>query len=316
LKRVQHFLEYVLLRIAVGVLTHIPAHVAGRVGAALGRLGYSPLRIRRAVVEDNLLQAFPEKDQAWRDAIARKAYEHLGRETLAMLRLSRLDHDEILRQTGFSDPDNADALYRMKNRGAVIVVGHFGNWELGAATMATRGYPLDVIAQRQSNPWFDRYVVAARERLGVRVIERSRAPREGLRGLRNNRLVVFGADQNAGRSGVFVPFFGRLASTHRGAALMAIRTGAPIIMALPLRQPDGTYHTTVEIIEANPESIAGEPDAVMELLTARFTARLEAAIREHPDQYLWHHRRWKTRPQQGAVEAVDPIVEPERRPEV
>ncbi len=295
-KSVQHWIEYALLRLAVGTLIRIPRRTADRMGAALGRLGYSPLRIRRNVVEANLLKAFPGQAQEWRDDIARRAYEHLGREMLAMLRLSRLDREDIISQTAFTDEGDADALYRAKGKGAVIVVGHFGNWELGAATMAARGYPLDVIAQRQANPYFDRYLVAARERLGVRVIERSRAPKEGLRGLRQGRLVVFGADQNAGRSGVFVPFFGHLASTHRGAALMAIRTGAPVIMALPLRQPDGTYLTRVELIEANPESIHEDNDVAMEILTARFTARLEGAIREHPDQYLWHHRRWKTRP--------------------
>ncbi len=296
MRRLQHFIEYLLLRLAVGILTRIPTRTADRLGAALGRLGYAPLRIRRDVVEANLLRAFPEKDAAWREDIARKAYEHLGRETLAMLRISRLSKQDILEQTAFSDDGNADALYRAKGKGAVIVVGHFGNWELGAATMAARGYPLDVIAQRQANPWFDRYLVAARERLGVRVIERSRAPKEGLRGLRQGRVVVFGADQNAGKGGVFVPFFGHLASTHRGAALMAIRTGAPVIMALPLRQPDGSYRTIVELVEANPETIHEDNDTAMEILTARFTARLEAAIRQNPDQYLWHHRRWKSRP--------------------
>lgn len=242
------------------------------------------------------MRAFPEKDQAWRDDVARRAFEHLGREMLGMLRVARLTPAQILEQTSFTDIDDSDGLYRAKGKGAVIVVGHFGNWEIGAATMATRGYPLDVIAQRQANPYFDRYMIAAREKLGARVIERSRAPREGLRSLRQGRVVVFGADQNGGTGGVFVPFFGHLASTHRGAALMAVRTGAPMIMAFPLRQADGTYHTRVDLIEANPEAVSADPDEAMKILTARFTARLEQAIRENPDQYLWHHRRWKTRP--------------------
>jgi KDO2-lipid IV(A) lauroyltransferase len=295
-KKAQHLIEYALLRFVVAILTRIPRRAADRMGAALGRLGYSPFRIRRTVVEQNLQRAFPEKSQEWRDDVARKAFEHLGREMLAMLRLARLSREEIVGQANFVDLNHADEVFRAKGKGAVIVVGHFGNWEIGAATMATRGYPLDVIAQRQANPWFDRHLVATRERFGIRVIERSKAPREGLRSLRKGRVVVFASDQNGGRNGVFVPFFGSLASTHRGAALMAIRTGAPVIMAFPLRQPDGSYLTRVELLEANPENLHDDPDVAMELLTARFTARLEAAIRENPDQYLWHHRRWKTRP--------------------
>ncbi|MEO5511249.1 MAG: lysophospholipid acyltransferase family protein [Longimicrobiales bacterium] len=296
MRKVMYFVEYALLRFVVGILTRIPQGLASRMGATLGGLGYSPLGIRREVVDANLLRAFPEKDDAWRRDVARKSYEHLGREIIAMLRLSHLDEAEIMRQTSFTDRDQADELFRAKGKGAVIVVGHFGNWELGAATMATRGYPLDVIAKRQKNPYFDHYIVAARNRLGVRIIERSRAPKEGLRSLRQGRVVVFGADQNAGRGGVFVPFFGHLASTHRGAALMAIRTGAPVIMALPRRLPDGTYCTVVEVIEPNPESIHEENEIAMEILTARFTKRLEEEIRKYPDQYLWHHRRWKTPP--------------------
>jgi KDO2-lipid IV(A) lauroyltransferase len=274
MRNFMYFIEYALLRLVVGALTRIPPRFAGRMGARLGALGYSPFGIRRAVVDDNLRRAFPDRDEAWRQDVARRSYEHLGRETVAMLRLSRLDDAEIRQQTSFTDRDHADALFRAKGKGAVIVVGHFGNWELGAATMATRGYPLDVIAKRQKNPYFDKYIVAARNRLGVRIIERSRAPKEGLRSLRQGRVVVFGADQNAGRGGVFVPFFGHLASTHRGAALMAIRTGAPVIMALPRRQPDGTYCTDVEVIEANPEAIHEDTDTAMEILTARFTKRL------------------------------------------
>ena len=296
MKKIQHLTEYALLRLTVALLTRIPKTTADRWGAALGRLGYAPFKIRRRVVEQNLLRAFPDRDQAWRDDVAKRAFEHLGRETLAMLRLSKLEHEDIIAQTDYVDLHDSVSLFEAKGKGAVVVVGHFGNWEIGAATMATRGFPLDVIAKRQANPYFDRYLIAARRRLGVHVIERSKAPKEGLRSLRKGRAVVFGADQNAGKTGVFVPFFGHLASTHRGAALMAIRTGAPMVMAFPLRQPDGTYLIKGELLEANPENIHEDIETAMQILTARFTARLEAAIREHPDQYLWHHRRWKTRP--------------------
>ena len=299
MRKLAHLVQYALLRIAIAVLTRIPDRTADRIGAAAGRLGYAPLGIRRKVVDDNLRQAFPERDQAWRDDVARQSYEHLGRETLSMLRLSVLDPEVTLRDTDVAGVDEANDLYVRKGKGAVVVVGHFGNWEIGAAAMARRGYPLDVIVQRQSNPYFDRYLIAARERMGARVIERGRAPKEGLRSLRQGRVLVFAADQNARRGGVFVPFFGRLASTHRGAALMAIRTGAPMILALPLRQPDGRYLLTAEVIEANPELLSEDMESAIQQLTARFTARLEAAIREAPGQYLWHHRRWKTRPGNG-----------------
>jgi KDO2-lipid IV(A) lauroyltransferase len=125
------------------------------------------------------------------------------------------------------------------------------------------------------------------------VIERSRATKLALRALRRGRAVAFGADQNAGRTGVFVPFFGRLASTHRGAALMALRTGAPVFLAVPLRADDGRYRMRVEEVVVDR---AGNPEEVVERITVAFTQRLEQAVLAAPAQYLWQHRRWKTRP--------------------
>jgi hypothetical protein len=127
LKKLQHLAEYAMLRVAVGILTRIPPHVADTIGAKLGSLGYSPFRIRRAVVDDNLKRAFPEKDEAWRANVARKSYEHLGREMIAMLRLSKLSREEILKQTSYEDTDDADTLFRSKGRGGVIVVGLVDN---------------------------------------------------------------------------------------------------------------------------------------------------------------------------------------------
>jgi Kdo2-lipid IVA lauroyltransferase/acyltransferase len=265
---------------------------AGRVGALLARLGHSPVRLRRKVVEEQLRAAFPDRDSAWIEATSRAAYEHLGREMVAMLRMSRLRPEQLVERTDIVGLEPVLAAVQA-NRGVVIAAGHLGNWELGAAMLAVRGVPIDVIAQRQRNPYFDRVIIEARERLGMRVIERGQAPRLALRSLRQGKLVAFVADQNAGPTGVFVPFFGRLASTHRGPALMALRTGAPIFLAVPVRVPGGRYRMTLEEIVADRE---GEQEAVIERLTAAFTAGLERAIRKFPEQYLWHHRRWKTRP--------------------
>jgi KDO2-lipid IV(A) lauroyltransferase len=211
---------------------------------------------------------------------------------MAMIRLAALDAEAVLERTEFV---GLDALRAALDRGCgvVMVTGHFGNWEIGGAALAVRGFPLDVVAQRQSNPLFDRALVAARERLGMRVIERGRAPKEGLRALRQGRVVAFVADQDAKRAGVFVPFFGRAASTHRGPALLALRTGAPLFLGTPLRTAQGGYRIGLEEVEVERE---GSLDEIVDRWTARFTARLEAAVRAAPEQYFWQHRRWKSRP--------------------
>lgn len=291
--RLKHRLEYGAFRAALGALNTLPPAVARSVGAGVASFGFRPLRIRADHVRRNLERAFPEQTQEWRDRIAAESYAHLGREMIAMMQLSRMSHDELIARTEVVDYERVSRMMRESEGGTVVVGGHFGNWEIGTATMAARGYPVNLVAQRQANPLFDAYLVDARRRLGINVIERRQAPRLGLRALRRGEILVFGADQNAGRNGIFVPFFGHLASTHRGPALLALRTRALFFLAVPLRVEDGRWRLELEQIDYDPD---GDVDDVVYRITADFTARLEAAIRRTPGQYLWHHRRWKTRP--------------------
>jgi KDO2-lipid IV(A) lauroyltransferase len=292
LKRARHVVEYGLLRAAIGILNLFPDRLAEAAGAAVGRLGYAPFRIRRRVAEENVRLAFPERDEAWVQRVVKASYEHIGREAVVMLRLNRKTPEQLLARTRVDGMEQADAAFRL-GRGMVVCAGHFGNWEVAAAMIPPRGYPLDAIVTRQQNPHFDAYIVRTRKRLDVNIIRRGGATEAATAAIRQGRAVAFAADQNANRTGIFVPFFGRLASTHRGAALIAVRTGAPMYLALPTRQPDGTYLMRLEEV---PFDRQGEMDDVVRRGTAAFTAMLEAAIRERPEQYLWQHRRWKTRP--------------------
>lgn len=292
-----HRIEYALFAGAVAVGCRVSERAAARLATAAGRLAYRPFGIRRRVVEEHIRLAFPERDEAWVRRMAAAAYAHLGREAIAMLRMAELTREHVLEHTrteGFDAfRERVDAA-----RGAVVVTGHIGNWEIGAATVAARGIPTDVVAQRQANPLFDRAVVEARERLGLHVIERRDAPKRVLRSLRAGRVVAFVADQNAGRGGVFVPFFGRPASTHRGPALMAIRAHKPLFLGISLRSADGRYHLRLDEIDVDRSD---DTDAAVQRLTAAFTAGLEAAVKSAPDQYFWHHRRWKTRPAEERI---------------
>jgi KDO2-lipid IV(A) lauroyltransferase len=148
------------------------------------------------------------------------------------------------------------------------------------------------VVQRQRNPLFDEALIASRRSLGHGVIDRIKATRLAIKALRRGHAVAFAADQNAGKAGIFVPFFGRLASTHRGAALFAVKTGAPLFLGTSLRRENG-YEVRLQRVDVPRD---GALDDVVYQLTVAFTARLEAVVREAPEQYLWLHRRWKTRP--------------------
>lgn len=213
-----------------------------------------------------------------------------------MVALGARSADEIRERTPLT---GLDALTRAigRGRGVVVVTGHFGNWEIAAAALAVRGIAIDAVVQRQRNPLVDRDIRAVRERLGVRVIDRRRASKLVPPALAAGHVVGFVADQNAGRHGIFVPFFGQPASTHRGAALFALRARAPLFVGVGVRRDDGSYDCRTEEIVVDRE---GPVDDVVHRMTAAFTARLEAEIRTAPEQYFWLHNRWKTQPPAAA----------------
>ena len=289
---IRHRLEYGLVRTARAIDRLLGPRRSAAVASALGRFVYRRLRIRADVVEDQLRHAFPDRDDAWIRRVAEGAYEHLAREAMMLIRLSRLGREAVLEATELEgEAELRSAL--AEGKGALIVSGHLGNWEIGGSGVAVRGYPMDAVARRQANPIIDRMVNRARERLGMRIISMGGATKQSLRALREGRTVGLVADQDARARGVFVPFFGRAASTFRGPAVLALRSGAPVLAASAVRRDDGRYRIRLRRVPI-PEAATDEEREWA--LTAALAAALEAAIREHPSQYLWHHRRWKTRP--------------------
>src|SRR5688572_14328053 len=286
--RLKHRLEYAGFLAALAGNRLLGDRAAARLGEALGRLGY-PLRLRRDVVERNLRIAFPERDDAWIARVARASYAHLGRELLFMLRLSFATREDVIARTVIDGADPAIRDYH-ERRGVIVVAGHFGNWELGAAAYTARGFELDAIAKRAKNPLFYQHILDARQRLGLRVIDMRGASKHALRTLREGRGLAIVADQYAGRTGITVPFFGRPTSMLRAPAVLALRSGAPLYVCLPVRLPDGRYHAILEPIDTTPTD---DMDADVVRITAAWAVHLEAAVRQHPEQYLWHHRRWR-----------------------
>lgn len=301
--RVRHRLEYLLV-LAARVLDRIlgPRRSAA-LATAIGRFAYLRLRIRATVVESQLREAFPERDEAWIHRVAGGAYEHLAREAMMMIRLSRLGREEVLKVTYVPGLDDLREALEEGN-GVIIFAGHLGNWEVGGAALAARGIPFDAVARSQENPIIDRLINEGRARLGMTIIPMGEATKGSLRSLRAGRVVALIADQDARQRGLFVPFFGRPASTFRGPALLAIRSGAPVFAAASTRRPDGRYRVQLRRVPM-PEV---DDQARLEWeLTARLTAALEAAVREDPAQYLWHHRRWKTQaPARGVAAGEAP----------
>lgn len=279
----------------------VPERAAVALAVFLGWMAGSVLRARRRVVDQNVALAFPDRDRSWRDRVARASYVHLAREWMATFRLTRLERDQVMSRTNMVGFEAFEAAVE-EGKGVVLMTGHLGNWEFCAAGFTARGIALDAVTKSMANSEFGMALLEARRRTGMGIIDVDEAPRGVLRSLRAGRVVAMLADQNAHRGGIFVPFFGKLASTARGPALFALRTGAPMFLGIPLRHAGWKQEYSVELRRIDFQR-SGNLDADVEALTVAHTLALERAIEEAPEQYFWQHKRWKKRPEGEALES-------------
>jgi Kdo2-lipid IVA lauroyltransferase/acyltransferase len=292
--RLPHYLQYGALRAVVAALGTLGVRPAAAVGARIARLGYRPLGIRRTVVEQQIAASFPEFDNQRVAEIARGAYDHLGRTSMEAALLPSLSRQQILGL--FEGTDGLDSFeeVRSQGRGVLLVSGHLGNWELAGAYIAASGVPFHAIARGQENPLFDRWLTKTRGDVGMRIVHDSQAVRQVPRAIRANHVVGMLVDQGGlGLASSWVPFFGRLAKTPRGPAVFALRLGAPVVFTCAIRQPSGRYRMIFQPVAV---TSTGDRDADIDAIVRAYTATLEQWVRRAPEQYFWHHRRWKHQP--------------------
>lgn len=286
-------MESALFRLVTGVWAVLPESLAVFTGAAMGSAVGSVLRVRRRDVDRHLAWAFPTRSRSWRRRVARRSYAHLGREAVVLFRRGGWSIDRVLEATRVEGFNEFRAAAEAAG-GLILLTGHLGNWEIGGAAITARGVPLDVVAKGMSNPLFQTGLFAARERLGMRVVEMGDAAREGLRSLSEGNVLALLGDQRPHGGGVLVPFFGREAATARGPALLATRTGASVWVAFAVRDPGSPPRYTVRF-QPLPFTPSGDSEADARVLMTRYASVLEEAIEAAPEQYFWQHRRWRRR---------------------
>jgi KDO2-lipid IV(A) lauroyltransferase len=312
--RAVHRLEYAGLLALRGLFGRLPPAAALGLGARLGRLVGAAHRDRARVGWINLGFAFPELGESERGRILRASFESLGRGAAEWLQIASGRGARLLAGVELSGLEHLEEARRRSRGGGVIALSaHLGNWELGCAAVARAGLPVTLVFHRFENPWIERRVERWRSGAGIELRELGSAAGSTLRDLAAGRIVVMTLDQNARhREGVFVPFFGRAACTRVAPAGVAARTGAPVVPVFDLRVGDGSRH----VVRFNPAlELESPPEGrdraglggVLERNTARMTRAIEDAIRKAPEQWIWSHRRWKTRP------AGEPRRYPSRR---
>ncbi len=273
-------------------LPYAPAlTLSERLGAAAGAL----LRKWPAVAERNLAIAFPQMDRQAKTRIRRAMFRHLGRILLTIARAPAIEREDLPRWIVFKDLHHfTDA--QKRGKGVLFLTAHLGNWELSAFAHGLAVGPIHVMVRPLDDPALDRIVANSRTASGNKIVPKANAARTVLQTLRNNEAVGILIDQNAAASeAVFVDFFGLPAAANKGFAQLAMRSGAAVVPGFAWWNSRESryvlqYHPPVEMAST------GDDEADVVENTRRCQAVVEQAVRRHPQQWLWIHRRWKTRP--------------------
>jgi KDO2-lipid IV(A) lauroyltransferase len=264
-----------------------------RLGNVLGSLAYVLMIGRRRYMAENLDQAFGDGLSRGRKCeIATASMRNLAKTCLEFLKMHWLSGEQVDELLELDGEEHLAEALRQK-QGVVLLTAHYGNWELTGARIARAGFPISVIARDHDDPATAAAVNGIRESHGVQVLQRG-GVRDALRCLRRNEVVGILPDHNISQGGLLVDFFGRPATTAPGPATYALRTGAAIVPMFCVRQADGRLKAIFE----PPMKLVRTGDRAQDVLvnTQRITKVVEEAIRRHPEQWMWIHRRWKSAP--------------------
>lgn len=305
----RHTVEYLAARIGAMSLVSLDLDRAFRGAESVGSFWYriDPKHRRRA--RDNLRMAFPD----WSEKQIRQTTEASMQELIKLV-IEVFTLPRLLTTSNWPDRIKFDGIgpaIRLMNTGrpALLLTGHMGNWEAMGLLLALLGYPVHAIARPMNNRAVNQWLIQARMSTGLKIINKNEAESERMiRGLNEGGMLGIVGDQNGGAKGVFVPFFGRLASTHKSIGVLAVSKNLPVICGAALRTDGGLGRFRIhppEIIM--PEDWADQPDPAY-YVTARFMHSLEMQIRTQPAQYLWIHRRWKSRPRHEELGKPIPAV--------
>ncbi|MBI3006775.1 MAG: lysophospholipid acyltransferase family protein [candidate division NC10 bacterium] len=294
--RLRERVEFLGAMALVLLVASLPEPLAFALGRLLGRLWYAVDGRHRRVALENLARAFGSRlTEAERKAIARKHFIHLGYTFVETCRLRGVGPAALERVVEVEGAEHLERA-RERGRGVVVVTAHFGSWEVLPRAWLLLGEGAAIVTRPLDNPLLEAWIAGIRTAGGNQIIQKRHALRHVVEALRRGGTVAMLIDQNVAREqGVFVDFFGTLACTTTAATLAARRTGAALLPAVCPRSAPGRF--TVRIGKEIPVAVTGDGRRDILATTAEATAVLEGFIREHPEQWFWVHRRWKTRPE-------------------
>jgi KDO2-lipid IV(A) lauroyltransferase len=293
--KLQIYSEYYAARVAIGTLGLFPLLWSMKIGEMISIIPYKLAKRLRFVGFRNLQLALPELSQREHERILRGTFKSLGRQMGLFSHLSRLSAEKVREIVDVEGIEYCGSK-AMEKRGKFFYTAHFGGWELSQIIVAAYGFPMNVVARRVDNPLVENLVEKARTALGSRTIDKKTSARTMFRLLENGEFIGILVDLNTQEhEGVFVDFFGLPSSTTTGLAKLALRTDAAVLPAFAIWQKDKKRYL-LKICEPLEIPAGNDANENIRILTQAMTAKIEEFVRAYPDQWMWIHKRWNTRP--------------------
>jgi KDO2-lipid IV(A) lauroyltransferase len=293
-------LEYAPVWLLVRILGALPRSIARAASIVLAWTIYLLHGRLRSVGMRNLQIAFPEKSFAERRKILRGVFTSLGRQLAEVCRFPSYTRENVSQTVIYDGFENYEAAKR-QGKGVLFLTAHLGGWELGSFVHSLHGHPLQIVVRKLDNSYLDQLIRRYRTLHGNSVVDKQDFARGLLAAMKKGETVGILMDTNmTPPQGIFVDYFGVLACTASGVARVALRTDAAVIPAFTiwdsgLRKYRICFKPALNLIRSSPAN--GDDAADVPANTALFTKAIEDVVRQYPDQWLWVHRRWKTRPE-------------------
>ena len=295
--KLRTYLEYAPVKFVLATMGRLPPRTAYRVGESLGKVAYLFARDLRRTGEINLRLAFPEKTDEERAALLRECFDSLGRELGAFSQMASRSREELKELIEVQGWENFEKARAERGDRLIYYTGHLGAWEMTSFSVSMLGYPITFLVRRLDNPKVEELVDRVRTKFDNQTIDKLSAARSMLKILRTGKrpLGLLPDLNTLDDEAIFVDFFGVPAATTFLVAKLAVRTNTPLIpFFAPWSEEKGKYLLIVE--PPIPAECTGDEEADVRRVTMEVTRRVENQIRQYPGQWLWIHKRWKTRP--------------------
>ena len=297
--KVKQWLVYFVMRCVICVVQTLPIETCQSIARLLAHIAHDLLKIRRKIVDENLSHAFPGRTPQEYRRLALAMWEHVFLMICELAQMPRKVHDTNWRDHVVMSKDDMRRYVRvmLSERPAVVVSGHYGNFEVGGIISGLLGFPTFTVARPLDNPYLHEFITSFRQRTGQFMLPKQGSAKQIDAILQTGGTMVLLGDQSAGPKGCWVEFFGRPASCHKAVALFSLVNRAPMLLAYSRRIRPLKFELGV-IAEFDPEK---DELAGVKPLTQWYNEHLERVIRVTPAQYWWLHNRWKNKPHWNAA---------------